>query len=182
MRRSAGVALLLGATLQVIAAQDRTPDGHLYRGPLFLTRPARFVDAPNGGLLEFSDSQLEWSLRSARLETKARSRSIRSIPLSGISLRLAFGPTATGMVTFRLRAAASDAFTNGPEQLTRDQSPRALAFTIVPEDQPPGFLALTPAMHIVFTVEHIDNNQNQSMFDNPDATELLWDALGRPSF
>ena len=86
------------------------------------------------------------------------------------------------MVTFRLRAAASDAFTNGPEQLTRDQSPPALAFTIVPEDQPPGFLALTPAMHIVFTVEHIDNNQNQSMFDNPDATELLWDALGRPSF
>jgi hypothetical protein len=180
MRRSAVGAVLVGATLQVLAAQDPTQEGHLYRGPLFVTRPARFVAAPNGGLLEFSDSRLQWSLRSARLETKARSRSIRSIPISGISLRLAFGPTTTGMVTFRLRAAPDDSLPNGPDQLTRDQSPRPLIFAIAPEDRPPGFLALTPAMHIVFTVEHIDNNQNQSMFDNPDATELLWDALGRP--
>jgi hypothetical protein len=33
----------------------------------------------------------------------------------------------------------------------------------------------------VFTLERIDSDEGPPIFDNPDATELLWEALGRPS-
>jgi len=180
MRRRTGVAVLIAATLQVLAAQEPSAPGHLYRGPLFATRPARFIEPPNGGLLEFADSSLHWSIKSPTLETVVRSRSVRTIPLSGILLRLAFGPTDNGMVTFRLRPEGNGDFTGLPDRITPDGGARRLRFVMVPEDRAPGVLALTPAMHIVFTVERIKNDENQSMFDNPDAAELLWDVLGRP--
>jgi hypothetical protein len=182
MRRSAAAAVLVAATLHVLTAQVQNPQGHLYRGPLMATRPATFVDSPNGALLEFSRSWLHWSAGRPTLETWARSRSLRSIPISGILLRLAFGPTTDGMITFRLRPRANGDFQEPPVRITPDGGARRLSFAIVAEDPPPGILALTPTMQIVFTVERIDNDENQSMFDNPDATELLWDALGRPSF
>jgi hypothetical protein len=37
-------------------------------------------------------------------------------------------------------------------------------------------------MKIVFTLERIDGQNGFLVFDNPNATELLWEALGRPSF
>jgi hypothetical protein len=180
MRRSAAIAFLAAATLQVLTAQVQNPPGHLYRGPLLTTRPAKFIDPPNGALLEFAGSWLHWSVGPTHLETWARSRSLRSIPISGILLRLAFGPTNDGMITFRLRARITADFPGLPAIITLDGGARRLRFAIVPEDRRPGILALTPDMQIVFTVERIDNDENQSLFDNPDATELLWDALGRP--
>jgi len=180
MRRSTGVAVLIAATLQVLVAQEPSAPGHLYRGPLFATRPARFIEPPNGGLLEFADSSLHWSVNSPSLDTLVRSRSVRSIPVSGILLRLAFGPTDDGMVTFRLRPQFNTDLPGLPDRITPDGGARRLRFVIVPEDRAPGVLALTPAMQIVFTVEQIKNDENQSLFDNPDAAELLWDVLGRP--
>jgi hypothetical protein len=181
MRRSAAAAILAAATLQVLTAHVQNPPGHLYRGPWLLTRPATFVDSPNGALLEFSRSWLRWSAGPTTLETWVRSRSLRPIPGSGILLRLAFGPTTDGMITFRLRPRTNADFPGLPAQITPNGGTRQLSFAIVPEDRRPGVLALTPEMQIVFTVERIDNDENQAMFDNPDATELLWEALGRPS-
>ena len=180
MRRSVAAAVLVAATLQVVTAQVQNPPGHLYRGPLIFTRAARFVEPPNGALLEFTESRLLWLSGTAGLVTSVRSRSVRAIPISGIVLRLAFGPTSDGMITFRLRPRGNGDFQEPPARITPDGGARPLRFAIVAEDPQPGILALTPTMQIVFTVERIDNDENQSMFENPDATELLWNALGRP--
>jgi hypothetical protein len=142
---------------------------------------AEFIAPPNGALLEFDDGWLDWSLRAPALETVARSRSVRSIPISGILLRLAFGPTNDGMVTLRLRPQANDVLAGLPDRITQDGGARRLRFVMVREDRAPGLLALTAEMHVVFTVERIENEESQLIFDNPDAIELLWDALGRPS-
>jgi len=66
-------------------------------------------------------------------------------------------------------------------RITPDTTARSLQFVIVPEDPHPGALALKPGMRIVFTIERIEGDNGVVVFENPDATELLWEALGRPS-
>jgi hypothetical protein len=170
--------VLCAATLQ-LAAQNQFPRGQLYRGPHYLTRDAAVVE-PEGGLpLEFTNSLL---VRPFDLQTTVRSRSVRTILVSNLTLRVAFGPTPHGMITYRLRAPEPPL--DRPEPLVRitpNGMPRSLRFSIVREDPAPGILALTPEMKIVFTIERIDGENGPPVFDNPEATELLWVALGRPS-
>jgi hypothetical protein len=181
MRAVLATVALCATTLQFAAAQGPVPRGHLYRGPHYFVRDATVVE-PEGGLpLAFSESSLVRSLdvmSDLDLMTTVRSKTVRTIPVSGITLRVAFGPTAHGMITYRVRAR--ELRWNPPPAIAPDSVRRALRFSIVPADPAPGVLALTPEMKIVFTMERIEDN-GVVIFDNPDATELLWVALGRPA-
>lgn len=176
MRSTLAVLTVFAGTLQLVSAQQGFPQGDVYRGPLYVTREARFVEPASGAPLEFSSGVLGLDYA---LQTKVSSKSLRTIPASAITLRLAFGPTAHGMITFRMRAA--DRAPEPPIRITPESAPAFLRFQIVPEDPTPGVLARKPQMTIVFTIERIDDDNGVAVFENPDATELLWEALGRPS-
>jgi hypothetical protein len=177
MRPALVIVVLCAAGLPRVAADEQFPRGHLYRGPLFMTRDATVVE-PAGGLpLRFSDSLL---LQSFQLITTVRSNTLRTVPVSAITLRVAFGPTPQGMITYRVRAAEAADVTAPAIRITPGTVHDALRFSIVRQDPTPGLLALAPAATIVFTVERIEGDNGLPIFDNPNAIELLWVALGRP--
>jgi hypothetical protein len=133
--------------------------------------------------LEFTNSSLSISFGRANLATEVQSRTLRTIQVSGITLRLAFGPTRDGMITFRLRPVMPpDSVPEPPARILPDRPPLTVEFGLVPEDPHPGLVSLTRDMKVCFTLERIDGEDGQLIFENPDATELLWQALGRPSF
>jgi hypothetical protein len=150
--------------------------GEVYRGPHYVSREAMFVEPASGAPLEFSKGSLGADYV---LETTVHSKSLRTIPASVITVRLAFGPTTHGMIAFRMRA--DDRAPEPPIRITPDSPPAVLRFRIAAEDPYPGALALKPQARVVFTVERIDGDNGVPVFENPDATELLWEALGRPS-
>ena len=176
MRAIPVIFVLCAATWQTVNGQEPGPGGHLYRGPLYIVRDAMLVE-PEGGLpLEFTDSTLSHRYR---LETTIRSRTLRPLSAHDITLRAAFGPTPDGMMTFRMRAV--ERAPEPPIRLTTDSPPQRLTFVIVPNDPYPAPLALKPGMKVVFTLERIESDTGGLIFENPDASELLWNALGRPS-
>lgn len=185
---SVATALAVGA-IQLASAQQRVPPGHLYRGPVYQSRPAMVVEPDRGLPVEFARAMYSpgsgalpgLNAAAPRLNASVRSRSLRTIPVSGITLRLAFGPTAHGMVTFRMRAQTEPAGPPSFARLLPNGPPRGVVFRIAGEDAEPGPLALTPDMRIVFTLERIESEEGPPIFENPDATELLWEALGRPT-
>jgi hypothetical protein len=168
------VIALFAAVLQPLAAQVLDPRSHLYRGPLYMTREVAVVEPGSGLPLGFHDSSLLYGFE---LRTTIQSRTVRTIPVSGITLRVAFGPTAEGMITFRVRTGS---WPLTLDRITPNSSLPLVRFAIVPEDPVPGALALKPHMKIVFTLERMEADDGTMLFENPDATELLWIALGRP--
>jgi hypothetical protein len=179
MRTLLAALVVLSVSVERIQTQEPFGGG-VYRGPLVLSRAALFIAPANGVLLTFSNSVLT---NDYELRTTVRSRSIRSILATAITLRLAFAPAADGMVTFRMQAV--DRAPEPPVRIAPNTPPASppalLTFRIVPGEQFPGALAIRPKDKVVFTVERIDSESGPPMFENPDATELLWEALGRPS-
>ena len=101
--------------------------------------------------------------------------------MTGIWLRVAVGPAEHGIYTFRMRGIAS---IYAPEEFTRlpnDTLLRQATFAAVRDDSYPGLLLINPQTKIVFTVERLYDDGGQIVFENPDAIELLWAALGRPT-
>lgn len=181
--------VLLAAGVQLVSGQQaqRVPPD-IYREPLVGNRPATAVEPARGLPLQFGHATLRLSPdfaprgRSPILQTELSSRTVRTVPVSGITLRVAFGPTRHGMITFRLRPFLGPEPATEPfAQITPNGSPRRVEFMIADEDPPPGYLALTRDMRIVFTLDRLEGDEGQLIFENPDATELLWEALGRPS-
>jgi hypothetical protein len=174
-------AMLL-SVVQHTAAQQGPPE--IYRGP-YANRIARLVEPPNGLPLTFSRAEFSITplpIARATLRTSITSRTLRSVPVSGITLRAAFGPTRDGMITFRLRPIVSSDTPPPLARLTPNGPPLSLGFSVVQEDPMPGIMALSRDMELVFTLERIEGDESQLIFENPNATELLWEALGKPSF
>ncbi len=188
MRIAIALAVLFACTVHIAAEQQRIPPGELYRGPFVSTRFVTLVEPQKGLPLGFSGAMFgSISTRTPGLtpetvfETTMRSRTVRPVPISGITLRMAFGPTTDGMMTFRLRPRVSDYLEAPPlPRLTLDRPAIVLRFAIAEEDPAPGLLIMSSTMKLVFTLERIDSDEGTPIFENPDATELLWDALGRP--
>jgi hypothetical protein len=176
------------AAIWPASAQEPASQGQLYRGPLIQDRVPLLVEPDRPLPLEFDDVRLElgspfpWtSLSSARLLAGVRSNTLRPITVRGITLRLAVGPAEHGMFTFRMRGVAN-IYT--PEDLLRlpaDGLFRPVTFATVANEPLPQLLLMSPRTRIVFTVERVDGVNGPVVFENPDATELLWNALGRPS-
>jgi hypothetical protein len=187
MRIAMAAVVLFAGALQTAAEQERIPPGGIYRGPFVAARPATLVEPENGLPLEFSGSMFGSfppggpQTPPTMFETRVKSRTVRSVPVSGITLRFAFGPTTHGMMTFRLRPRIPEFEAEPLRRLTLDGPARLLRFAVAEEDPAPGLLAMSSTMKLVFTLERIDSDEGPPIFDNPDATELLWEALGKPS-
>jgi hypothetical protein len=161
----------------------------VFRDPVYSARPATAITPATGIPLVFGRSTLSISAglnrfaRPATLQTEITSRTVRTVPVSGITLRAAIGPMRYGITTFRLRPdSPADSLTEPPTLITPDGLLRRhVTFAIALEDHPPGVLSLSSRMHIVFTLERLEDNEGHVVFENPGATELLWEALGRPT-
>lgn len=182
------VAAIVSVALDPGIAQQAAPRGRLYRGPLVTSRPAELVVAERALPLDFQNGQFylgavspRTGARTARLEVDIRSNTLRAVSIRGITLRGAIGPAEHGMFTFRMRGVASIYAADELLRLRPDNIFRPAVFQIASAAELPTMLALNPASRIVFTVEHVEDDSRQPVFENPDATELLWDALGRPS-
>ena len=176
------IVLSVGA-VQVLAGQQRSPAPRLYRGPSYATRVAKPIEPARGMPVELSAGTYSLSGlgRAASITTTITSRTLRPIPVSGITLRAAYGPLSDGIVTFRLRPSLR----TEPEDFRRilpDRIPRTLQFVLVDEDPTPGIISMMATMQVVYTVERIESEEGPLIYENPDATELLWEALGRPTF
>lgn len=184
MRLLCMVIVLSAGAIQGIAGQERrAPVQPLYRGPLYATRAAEAIEPARGLPVELSAGSFATGGfgNPASLTTTITSRTLRPIPISGITLRAAYGPLQNGMVTFRLRPQPG----GGPEALPRllpNSPPRLQPFVVADEDPTPGIMSMLPSVQVVFTVERIESEEGAPIFENPDATELLWEALGRPTF
>ncbi len=162
----------------LVSAQTPVPRGYLYRGPFYANRVATPVEPENGMPLGFTSAMLQ----DGRLQATVQTRTVHAVPLSGITLRVAFGPTPSGMVTFRMRPILPAVMLPEPlRRLPPNSGPTPVPFHIVDEDPRPGPLALTPEMKVVFTLERLDGSDGYVLFENPNAIELLWEALGKPS-
>lgn len=183
--------LLSVATLSAVSfglAQETASQGQLFRGPVVQARAATLVAPDRTMPLEFDEARLDlgspapWAtLLNAQLSVGVRSNTLRPITVRGITLRVAVGPAEHGMFTFRMRGIAS-VYT--PEDLLRlpaDGLFRPLRFATVANEPLPQLLLMNPRTRIVFTLERVDGINGPVVFENPDATELLWEALGRPS-
>jgi hypothetical protein len=179
MRSGWGVLVLCIAAGHVGQAQWRVPPDNFYRGPLYQNKLARYIAPDRTPPLEFTNGTLSYS-RLVSLQTSVTSRSVRAIPVSGIMLRVAYGPAQHGIVTFRVRPAAPQ-FPEPPARILQGQAQRVLAFELAAEDPPPGILAMSSQMDVVFTVERIEDDEGHALYENSEATEQLWNALGRPS-
>ena len=179
------VAIILSAgALQVSAVQERQVPVPLYRGPAYTERPAQAIEPTSGLPVELlSASYTSGGLQNpASITISIRSRTLRPIPVSGITLRAAYGPTPDGMVTFRLRPLLAPIEADAVTRIMPNGAERSLLFVIVDEDPRPGLVSMLLNVRLVYTVERIESEEGPPIFENPDATELLWNALGRPSF
>ena len=184
--------LLSVATLSAVwpgLAQEPASQGQLYRGPLVRDRAATLVLPDRTMPLEFDDARLDlgtrpapWgSVRNARMIVSVRSNTLRPVVVRGITLRVAVGPTEHGIFTFRMRGSASTFEPDDVLQLPADGLFRPVRFTTVANQALPPLLLMNPRTRIVFTLERVEGVNGPEVFENPDATELLWEALGRPS-
>jgi hypothetical protein len=169
-------------------ADQAAPGGRLFRGPLVSTKPATVVVPDRGLPLEFEAAQFHLGaaspiavLPNARLEVGIRANTVRAVSVRGITLRAAIGPSEHGMFTFRMRAVTSIYAPEEFHRLPQDSFFRSAVFETGGRAFP-SLLVLDPATRIVFTLERIQDESGQLVFENPDAIELLWQALGRPSF
>lgn len=182
-------AVSLTLLVAQLAADQAVPRGRLFRGPFMGEREAALALPDRPLPLEFERARLSmgaaapWTaFRDARLLVGVRSKTLRTISIRGIWLRVAAGPAEHGMFTFRMRGVGTTFPT--PEVLRlRPDGPFELAgFTTVADESYPGLLLLNPETKIVFTLEQLYDDSGAVVFENPGATELLWEALGRPSF
>jgi hypothetical protein len=181
MRLTTVAMISLVASSSISSAQVRLGPP-VFRGPFYASLPATIVETQAGLPLEFTNARLEGTLGSDRLWANVASRTLRTITPSGITLRVAYGPARNGIVTVRMRAVVSDELSGeAPPRFTPRTGPHLLAFQTVPEDPHLGLQALSPSMTIAFTLERLQTEDGQLVFENPDAIELLWQALGRPT-
>jgi hypothetical protein len=171
-----------------LAAQRSTPPG-LFRGPLIGDREATLVVPDRGLPIEFGTARLFVggpaplaALSRARLHVPVRSKTVRSVLLSAITLRAAVGAAEHGMFTFVLRAPGGTAVPPDFDLLPRSDEFRPGTFVTSADATLPGMALIHPETKVVFSVERVEGVNGPAVFENPDVIELLWEALGRPSF
>ena len=188
MRALIASALIATAAVQLAAAQQR-PRDRIFRGPFIADREAVLVSPDRQLPIEFEGARLNmgsaapWAaLGNARLFVNVRSNTVRPISVRGITLRVAVGPSDHGMFTFRMRGLDRIYLPEDTQRIPQDGLFRPANFATPTDESYPGLLLLDRRTRIVFTLERLEADDTQVVFENPDATELLWEALGRPSF
>jgi hypothetical protein len=182
------IATALAAAAVQLAAEQR-PRDPLFRGPFIADRLAVLVKPERQLPIEFEDARLymgngaPWAAwGNARLTVSVRSNTVRPITVHGVTLLVAVGPAEHGMFTFRMRGISTVYRSETAERIPQDGQFRPVTFAPRADDHYPGLLLLDRNTRVVFTLERLEADDLQVVFENPDATELLWEALGRPSF
>lgn len=171
LRSAAGLA----AAAFVVAVELNAFAQGIFREPLRSAWPVRVVEPPAGLPLAIRRPELSRDM----LRAEVQSLTLKSVPIGGIQLRAAIGPTPDGMVTFRLRTLFPRLGAPVPPILAPRSPAIRMTFVIVEEDQVPPLTLMTRDRAIVVTIERIAEDGNV-VFENPDAIELLWNALGPP--
>ena len=181
-------SLTIVATIVEVAA-GQAPGGELYRGPAISSRVATFIAPERGAAIECEQATFLLGvplplaeLGRAQLLTNVRSHTVRVVPVNSIVLRVAVGPTTYGMVTFRMRGQSRLEDPEDSKRIRPGNISRSASFVIADGEESPGYLLFNPRVRVVFTVERVYADDGRLIFDNPDTIELLWEALGRPSF
>lgn len=170
--------LLLAALLS--SPLDLAQGPQIWAEPYPLGPFGAAVASPQGGMpVDITEAELLGMPASGVMfSAHIRMIGVRPYALDGVTLRLAIGPTSGGMVSVRLVPSR-------PQPDATDARLRAngaiVAFERSPSDPPLPLLIIRKGMRLVVTLESIRSAAGEVMWTNPDAIELLWDALGRPA-
>lgn len=145
------------------------------RGPF----PVQVVAPPGGMPIDITEASVSPG-SNLYFEAHVRMTGVRPYPFDGITLRLAIGPTPGGMICLRLVP-----FSIGQRRDVNDARLRAngalVNFERFQSDPPVPALAFRKDVRVVVTLDTVKSVSGDVIWTNPDATELLWDALGRPT-
>jgi hypothetical protein len=170
--------LLLAALLASPFAIDQ--DSRFWREPYVQSPfPVQVVAPPGGMPIDITDASVSPGLN-LLFEAHVRMIGVRPYPFDGVTLRMAIGPTPDGMICLRLVPLSI-----GQRPDVNDARLRAngavVHFERFYSDAPIPTLAFRKGVHVVVTLDTIRSRAGEVIWTNPDATELVWDALGRPS-
>ena len=149
-------------------------DAQLRREPLIVATPFSVLN-PAGSPIEIAEGSLALATpapQSLRVRSKEP-----MLPLTGVIVRIAAGPFDDGMVTYRLQMAELRQSDKSPV------SPDPAGWTVrqflpVPGDARPDLSRVGRHTRFVVTVEQVTDITGRMVFDNSDAREQLWRALG----
>lgn len=176
MRCFALVALLAAAGQLVSAHQLR-------REPLIATMPFGVLNPP-GSPIELAEGTVnvgEGSLSTGQMPAPRQLIRLRSrdpmLPIGGIIVRVAAGLFDEGMLTYRLQMTDLPGV-GSPAHVPPATSWNVRAFLRMHGDPEPDFSRVGRQTRFLMTVEQVTDVAGKMVFDNSDAREQLWRALG----
>ena len=175
MRRLAIVVTLAAAGSVVAAEQVR-------REPLIIATPFGVLN-PQGSPIELAEGTISVGSPGGSEFGRSRLQPIRlrskepMLPVSGVIIRVAAGLFDEGMLTYRLQMVELKT-PNGPAIVPDPADWTVRMFMPIPEDAPPDFHRVGRQTRFLVTVEQVTDVTGKTVFDNSDAREQLWRALG----
>lgn len=175
--RALALVTLLTAAGQLVSAQQ------LRREPLIATMPFGVLNPP-GSPIELTEGTVnvgEGSLSTGAGQAPPQLIRLRSrdpmLPIGSIIVRVAGGLFDKGMLTYRLQ------MTDQPRAGSPAHVPPATSWTVraflrIPGDPTPDFSLVGRQTRFLMTVEQVTDVAGKMVFDNSDAREQLWRALG----
>ena len=176
MRPLALVALLAAAGQLVSAHQLR-------REPLIVAMPFGVLNPP-GSPIELAEGTVnvgEGSLSTGDVAVRWQQLRLRSrdpmLPIGGVIVRVAAGLFDEGMLTYRLQMIDLPR-PGSPAHVPPATSWHVRAFLRMSDDPAPDFSRVGRQTRFLMTVEQVTDVAGKMVFDNSDAREQLWRALG----
>ena len=176
MRPLALVALLAAAGQLVSADQLR-------REPLIVAMPFGVLNPP-GSPIELAEGTVnvgEGSLSTGDVAVRWQQLRLRSrdpmLPIGGVIVRVAAGLFDEGMLTYRLQMIDLPR-PGSPAHVPPATSWHVRAFLRMSDEPAPDFSRVGRQTRFLMTVEQVTDVAGRMVFDNSDAREQLWRALG----
>jgi hypothetical protein len=157
---------------RLAAAPLLLPAGQLRREPLIIATPFGVLN-PAGSPIELAEGTI--SIVQGRSQLIRLRSKVPMLPMTGIVVRVAAGLFDDGMVTYRLHMTdAQQSASPAPERTGWT----VRLFVMMPGDPAPDFSRVGRQTKFLVTVEKVSDVTGKVVFDNSDAREQLWRALG----
>jgi hypothetical protein len=164
--RTLALVVILAAASQLLGAQQ------LRREPLIVAVPFGVLSPP-GSPIELAEGAIEITSQGRWQQVRVRSKE-PMLPLTGVIIRIAAGLFENGMITYRLQMAD----VKHPAGFVDPTGWMMRLFQAIPGDALPDFSRVGRHTRFLMTVEQITDISGKVVFDNSDAREQLWRALG----
>ncbi len=158
----------------VAAAPLLLPAGQLRREPLIIATPFGVLN-PAGSPIELAEGTI--SIGQGRSQLIRLRSKVPMLPMTGIVVRVAAGLFDDGMVTYRLHMTDSQQ-SAAPFPAPEGAGWTVRLFVMMPGDPSPDFSRVGRQTKFLVTVEKVSDVTGKLVFDNGDAREQLWRALG----